>query len=497
MNRAAHIRSLGISLLLVGLVDTAPAQSRDPQAASLTYRREERAFPTGDRATSVLLLERTYPAEVRRGSEFLYQLTLTNISRVTVEEVVLTEQFPATFRVSRVTPEVGRTDAGQASWGYRSMGPGATVTIQVVGSSDRPEDLTWCAAVAFKQTACVTAKVVEPRLALQKSMPANVVLCDDIPIRIVVTNTGTGVAENVRITDQLPAGLTTRDGLSAVAFDAGTLAGGQSREFTLVARAVRPGSYTNLARAVDASGLTADASASVVVTQPVLRLTKTGPSLRYLGRTAQFDLTVQNTGDAVARGATLVDNVPAGLEVVAADGDARLVDGQITWQLGDLAPNAARTVRLQLRPQQVGRMTNTATARAVCAEANAAATIDIQGIPAILLECIDDPDPVEVGGTTNYDIIVTNQGSANGTNIAIECTLPAEMEFVNSAGPTAGTAAGATLRFAPLPSLAPKAKATWRVTVKGVREGDLRFRVTLKSDQIDTVVEETESTRVY
>jgi uncharacterized repeat protein (TIGR01451 family) len=228
-----------------------------------------------------------------------------------------------------------------------------------------------------------------------------------------------------------------------------------------------------------------------------LSISKRGPTLRYDGRPATFEITVQNSGDAVARDVMLVDNIPPGMEVVNADGGGQYAGGRMTWSLGNINPNDARTVRITLDPRQIGRITNTVAARGYCCEASASATMDVQGIPAILLECVDSPDPVEIGSQTTYDIIVTNQGTATGTNIVIDVALPAEMDYVSAAGPTNGTVSERSIRFAPLATLAPKAKAVYRIVARGMRPGDGRFRATLKSDQIETVVEETESTHVY
>ena len=75
--------------------------------------------------------------------------------------------------------------------------------------------------------------------------------------------------------------------------------------------------------------------------------------------------------------------------------------------------------------------------------------------------------------------------------------VPPELEFVKAGGATEGKAEGATVRFAPVASLAPKAKATFLLTAKGVKAGDSRFRIEMKSDQVTTPVMETESTHVY
>ncbi|MCZ6698173.1 MAG: hypothetical protein O7D94_04500, partial [Planctomycetota bacterium] len=121
----------------------------------------------------------------------------------------------------------------------------------------------------------------------------------------------------------------------------------------------------------------------------------------------------------------------------------------------------------------------------------------VEGIPAILLECVDNPDPIEIDGNVTYTITVTNQGSAVGTNIAIVCTLPKEQEHVSSTGPTKAVSKGKKVTFAPLATLAPKASVVYKVTVKGIAEGDVRFKVSLNSDQMTSPAEETESTRIY
>ena len=121
----------------------------------------------------------------------------------------------------------------------------------------------------------------------------------------------------------------------------------------------------------------------------------------------------------------------------------------------------------------------------------------MKGVPAILLEVIDISDPIEVGADETYVITVTNQGTADDNNIRIECTLPAEEDFVSAEGPTKFNAEGKSVVFEPLSSLAPKAKVTYRVVVKGTSAKDVRFKTSLTSDMLTSPVEETESTHVY
>ena len=51
--------------------------------------------------------------------------------------------------------------------------------------------------------------------------------------------------------------------------------------------------------------------------------------------------------------------------------------------------------------------------------------------------------------------------------------------------------------FEPLPKLAPRADIIYRVNVRGVAPGDLRFRARIKADGLTNPVLREESTKVY
>ena len=59
-------------------------------------------------------------------------------------------------------------------------------------------------------------------------------------------------------------------------FDAGTLEPGKSRQFTTELKASKSGKFVNKAVASSVSGLRAEATATTIVRQPTLAITKTG-----------------------------------------------------------------------------------------------------------------------------------------------------------------------------------------------------------------------------
>jgi uncharacterized repeat protein (TIGR01451 family) len=329
--------------------------------------------------------------------------------------------------------------------------------------------------------------------------PAEVLLCDLIPVRFVVTNAGTGSVQNVKITETLPAGLRAADGKSELVFDAGTLMAGQSRQFSIELRATQTGKYVSKAVASSTTGLSIEsAPTTTTVGLPVLGISKTGPEQQYIGRPIAYDIKITNKSDVSAKNAVLEEIVPEGVTSVKATAGAKLAGSKLIWEFGTLEPGASKDVRVSYTPTKAGILINSATATAYCAEAvTASMRTSVTGISALLLEVVDVEDPVRIGSYATYVIRVENQGSATATNVSITAVLEDNVRYISSAGATASSKDGQTVRFFPLGSLAPQAKAAWRVVVEAVRPGDVRFKVIMTAEQLTRPVEETESTHLY
>ncbi len=475
------------------VVSNAPAAPEKP--AMVSPPAAPAPAPTG----AVITLQRSAPAEILVGKTFEYQIVLRNATAVAVRDVTVTENLPASFQFESAVPQPTNVQPNKLTWKMDVLQAGQMQTLTVRGKASQEGTLENCAnaVVCTAADQCRTIKVVQPRLQLVKTGPDQVILCDPIPVKLTVTNNGSGPATNVLINDTLPQGLKSQDGKTALSYNIGTLAPGQSRTVEAVLKADAKGAFTNSAVATADDGLRADASHKVTVVKPELAITKTGPAERFLGKTATYDISLTNTGDAPANNTVLTDTLPAGMAFVSASEGGQFAGGKVTWNLGTLAAGASKNVSLTARADQMGTMKNLAGATAYCAAAAAETVTEVRGIPAILLEVIDIEDPIEVGANETYVITVTNQGTATDTNITIVCTLPPQQQYVSGTGPTAPAVEGQVVRFAPLASLAPKAQAVYKVTVKAVQTGDVRFHTEMNSDQIKSPVMETEATNIY
>lgn len=455
------------------------------------------AFPSGELSTSLLLVERIAPAQVNLQQTFDYIINVTNISKNTLHDVSVTEPYSAIFKYQSSDPAPSSHKEGTLVWDLGDLEAQETKSITVKGSPTQGGRISDCVTVNYTPRACIEVEVVDPKLQLIQTGPKTVIQCDPIPITLTVKNNGTGIARNVMVEEKLPNGLKTLDGKSVIVARAGDLKPGEAKTVKVSLKAADVGKYNMQAQANAQGNLKSSAAYAVTVVNPKLVMTKTGPEKRFAGRFANYEITVTNEGDGQAKNLVITDEIPTGATFVSATDGGKLSNGKVTWNLGSLAPDASQKVSLRVKLDKIGTVENKAVAKAECASASAKCITQVNGIAAILLEVVDLDDPIELDESETYVISVTNQGSAIGTNIRIVATLPAEMEYISSTGPTQASVSGKVVTFAPLPRLAPKAKVQFKVDIKGVKTGDLRFHVQLKSDQMTTPVMETESTHVY
>jgi uncharacterized repeat protein (TIGR01451 family) len=457
------------------------------------------ALPTGKKETSALLIERTAPTSVAVNAPFTYEIKVSNLTDVPLTEVVLTDTTDANFKLASADPAPTSSTGNKHVWNIGTLAAKESKTIKITGSASKVATLRDCLEATYNTKLCNDVLVVEPKLTMSAVAPAQVLACDPIPVTYTVTNTGTGVAKNVKLNVPLE-NATNEQGEKTLTVNVGDLGAGESKTVNANLKAVNSGLATSKATASGDGSLKVEGATSTKVVKPELTITKKGIENVLLGREVPYTITVTNKGDGEARNVVIEDTLPtnAAFKSASDNGVLSQAKDKVTWSVGTLAPGASKEVTVAVLPAKISKLDSSAVARCYCAPAvSAVAATDVKGIPAILLEVIDQNDPVMVGDSVAYSIEATNQGSAVGTNIKIVATLEDNMEFVKADGATTATVKGNVITFEALKSLPAKEKATWRVVVKAKSAGDVRFKLNMTSDQISRPVEETESTNFY
>lgn len=480
-----------------------PVSASSKTSANSMMRASSMAFPTGDESTSAILLEKFVPREVTANQNFDYEIVVTNLTGLSLDNVIIDETIPANFQVASTTPANSSSAQGAGKFSLGTLGAHEARSVRVTGKATAPGSIDTCSSVSYESGLCASVPVVQPALKVVATGPATKSICDEICYQYTVTNTGSGMARNVVVSGRLPEGMKTDKTSGPFSVRVGDLEAGESKPLEICVEATRKGSFTHRVNAAADGGLTAEsADVTTMVKEPVLTITKTGPERTYGGRNINYEITVSNVGDGIAEDVTVVDTLPQGVVFKSASQGVKPKAGKLTWKLGSLAPGASTVLQASVKADEHGKVTNVARATDSCAKpVQASVTTDVVGIPAILLEVVDVEDPIEIGENATYVITVTNQGTAPGHDIGIDVVLPPNVSYVSSTGANAamgaGKLSGDRLNFPKLPVLAAKAEVSYRVVVKAQGAADARFKVSMTSRELTSPVEETEATNYY
>lgn len=400
----------------------APVVKSEPAPAPRTVSTGNVMYiPTGERSSSALMIEKIYPTQVTVGQPFDYIIKATNISAQALNNVSVTEQPPSNFTLASATPQ-----GVNGVYNLGTLNPGESKTITLRGAAAGIGKIEACAGATYTVALCSTINVVQPALAITKTItPESILNCSPISMTIEVKNTGSGTASNVVVTDNLPAGLTIAGGSASMTESLGDIGPGQSKTITKNLSAASVGSFNNVA-SVKADGVNSVNSNQVttVVKQPKLEITCKAGGKVMIGRKACYELTVRNTGNAVAAATTIALTLPAGVTA----------DSGNSISIGDLAPGATQTKTVCITGGAMGTVPLSAVATGTCAApANTNCTVEFIGVPDIGTTVTDDDGVVEIGANHTYRVEVANQGQINLTNVRMVVSMPAGMEFVSSA----------------------------------------------------------------
>jgi uncharacterized repeat protein (TIGR01451 family) len=267
-------------------------------------------------------------------------------------------------------------------------------------------------------------------------MPAEGTPCDEYTAKIVVSNSGSGEARGVKLSDELPAGLTTRDGKSMVSHNVGTLGAGESKEFSFPIKATKAGQFSNFATASADGGLTAKSTpVSIQVRQPALAVNvecPTGPI--QMGKTGAFKFSVKNTSDTAVTNAQLVTTIAGGAaRFASAEHGLTDTNGKISWKIGSIPAGGEKVFTASYRLMAAGTVKAQASATGYCVtQVDKDCTTTVVGVADIGTLLTDSQGVTLVGDPQEYTLEVENQGQVDLTNVKVVVNWPAELSFVSA-----------------------------------------------------------------
>jgi uncharacterized repeat protein (TIGR01451 family) len=419
---------------------------------------------------------KTGPPTAKPGDTYGYPLTVTNEGPDDAADVVVTDPID-TSHLTVTSVSGGCTDTGgtvTCDAGTLAAGETKTFTITVRVRDDAAPGtvIRNCGTVASSTvnpdipgtSSCVDTYIDPPvpvaQVEVAKSGPATVSAGDTFTYSLSVTNHGPDTATDVLVSDPLDISLVTVASLPSectanagtVTCDAGTLAVGETKTFTITVTAkdgLAPGTeITDCGHASSSSTLLdpvpqPDCIETVIVPAATadVSVVKTGPATVSPGGIIDYTLIATDHGPDAAANVVISDPLnPALVTVTSLPAGCTDVSSTVTCRAGTLADDATRTFTITVR-------LNVGITRLVIPNCTEAYTETRDPVLSNNLSClattVDLPDPVtsvievpkhgpaetHADGTASYTIDVTNHGPDDATGVIV--TDPVDLSLVS------------------------------------------------------------------
>lgn len=419
--------------------DTIEIRSRGELRREEPPTRRRREIDLADSSSTGVLrphvtVRKQMPRAATLGKPLNYTLVITNEGQTVAEDVIVEDIVPVEATLEGVAPPADYEKKTRTIiWEFAELESGDSRELKVRITPTGQGVLKSVATVRFKTQATTSTIVHAPRLTLELVAPREIRVGHKTQIRYIVRNEGDGVATDVMLRSDLPAGLQHPIG-NDLEYNIETLAPNDKREIVLDVIASKPGSHTSTAELIvsGSNGETAQATVNIIGQQ--IQVARRGPERRYVGRSAIYENILSNETAFEASQIRVVEYVPAGMrfEKATHNGIHNPEDRTVTWTLNQLDAGDSKTLKVQLVAMKSGNQESSVTVlenEGFETEArHVTAVEDLHNIGSRMSRL---DGPVSVGDEFGFDIAVQNRGTADATNLQLTIDLANGMKGVS------------------------------------------------------------------
>lgn len=453
------------------------------------------------------------------GTEFLFANASQGSWAVTTtnNRKLLTVNFGRIGASGRATLTIGVKPVN----GYTSVTNSASVTLG--GVDPNPSNNTSSVTVNYTGGTPGTSDIAVSKQA--NANPAN--QGTSMTYTLTAVNNGPGTAQNVVMTDVLPAslyyleeshtrGTVTRSG-NTVTASVGTLQAGESATVLISVIPLSSGTINNTVTGSTTSpdGNNANNSATLGITVNAVdpsevadvSVTETAyPSPATVGESLVYYLHIENAGQAEATNVVVVDQLPDSVVFESSvPTESSYSNGRVTYLIPSLAASSSADIQITVTPLLAGTITNVVTATADQPDltpANNRASLDVvvegdgsaltNADLGLLAEAF--PQPATVGQPIYFNIYAYNAGPQPATNITVTHTIPTTCTLVSATGPNGPLSVAGKTITANIPFLAVNGVVPLNIAMTPQISGDLSLTAGIAGSVIDNVANNNDVT---
>ena len=301
--------------------------------------------------------------EVNSNEEFYYKITVANYSVIPTDDVTLTDTIPEEFTI--IDADGGTVNNQTITWNIGSMRVDEELTFYVlVKALENNDDIdlftTNVATVEVGDNVLredADVNILHSNINITKEASVREIKPgDSFTYTITITNDGTGLSNNIILTDTLDSDLTLNSASASYqksgntyTFQIDPLEAGEEYELTLNVTLNNNSTKDNIVNTAIATESNKDpvddsTTTPVINSHIIIEKTASTKTLRP-GETFTYEIKVTNNGDAPSNAITIRDTLDSRLELLQAS-TGSITGNTFTHTINTLGINESTTIRL-------------------------------------------------------------------------------------------------------------------------------------------------------
>jgi uncharacterized repeat protein (TIGR01451 family) len=414
------------------------------------------------------------------GQEAVYQIRIVNRGDVFAEQVVLSVEIPHWLEIAQpevsagttsVVPRDGNKELRDFVWKISRVDAKSQelLVLHLIPQQRKTVDLR-IKYDFFRPATIAKIDVQEPILNMELQGPDEVLWGCKVGYKLLVRNTGNGDAENVKL-ELLQTGSDMKSCELLI------LKAGEEQVIDVDVWTGKQEYIDINIQATGMYGLSEKANKRVKVMRPNIVMAVDSPTVQFVGNPAEFQIKVQNVGNAAARDIVLAAVIPLGAEFISCTAGGELTpENQLVWKIDSILVGDVFTASVICKPKREGDCKLETSLGDRSGElANCVGSFEAEAIIELKLDVEIPQGPIEVGQETVYTLNITNRGTKAAENVEVRTAFGKGLEPFAVEGGVANQSDGQVV-FDKIPTITVGQNLILKVKAKAEEPGNLKVR---------------------
>ncbi|MDR2439324.1 MAG: DUF11 domain-containing protein [Planctomycetaceae bacterium] len=414
------------------------------------------------------------------GQEALYCIRIINRGGASAEQIVLTVEIPNWLEIAQpeisagttsIVPRESNKEFRDFVWKISRIEAQAEelLVLHLIPQQRKSVDLR-INFDFFKPATVAKIVVQEPILEMELQGPDEVLWGTNVGYKLLVRNSGNGDAENVKLE-------LLQTGSDMKSCELPVLKAGEEQ---MIDVEVWTGKQEHIDINIQATGqydITARVNKRVNVLRPNIVMAVDSPMVQFVGSPAEFQIKVQNIGNAAARDIVLSAAIPLGAKFISSTSGGELTsENQIVWKIDSILVGDVFSASVICEPKREGICKLETSIGDKSGElASCTGSFEAEAIVELKLEVENPQGPIEIEHEAVYTLNVVNRGTKAAENVEIKAAFGGGLEPCGVDGGNAYMSDGQVF-FDKIPIITSGQNIVLKIKAKAEKPGNHRIR---------------------